>query len=215
MLRKALISAIAVNLACGSVLAADLYIDDTVAPTVSVTDWTGFYAGLHLGLGQTVIYYDEMEEIFEPEGLLAGVQAGGNWQHESFVLGVEGDISWSGLSAPLNEEGDINDDINASIDWLATLRGRAGFDLNGVMPYVTGGLAASGLTFDDDGDVYSETLTGYVLGSGLEAKVDENWSIKAEYLYANLGETAYPEIDEDERNDIEVHIVRFGLNYAF
>jgi outer membrane immunogenic protein len=120
------------------------------------------------------------------------------------------------------------------------------------MVYATGGFAWA----DVDGDLTvtvledgkepfdelsgaseSNTHTGWTLGGGVEALVGERWSIKAEYLYAYLGEQSYsfpgqkvkrdgsvkkidfgegpedPPVDEFNDVDLELHTFKIGLNY--
>ena len=70
---------------------------------------------------------------------------GYNWQQGSFVYGLEGDWSWIGARTSYLLPG-INGggaDLSSSFDlnWLATLRGRAGLALDATLVYVTGGAA--------------------------------------------------------------------------
>lgn len=198
-------------------VAADLVIEQPVIYSdTAVSDWSGFYAGVHVGYGWSDIQIEaDEEEYWRTEGWLLGAQAGANWQHGSFVLGLEGDIAWSGVEGPEDQEGTIDEESVARYDWLTTIRGRAGFDLGGVMPYLTAGLAAASITYSDSGiEQFSGTETGYVLGAGVEAMLDDNWSVKGEYLYANFGANAYDDVDEDA-DDVVLHTVRLGLNYSF
>ncbi|MNY46563.1 hypothetical protein D3C86_1817520 [compost metagenome] len=98
------------------------------------------------------------------------------------------------------------------------------------MVYATGGLAyghtESVLTGSIDtlqvASIKSETKTGWVVGGGVEYALNDNWTIKSEYLYANLGTAALysgdfgiPGSDLSFSNDIAFHTARIGLNYAF
>jgi outer membrane immunogenic protein len=94
----------------------------------------------------------------------------------------------------------------AKIDWFGTVRGRIGYVWgNGdVLSYVTGGLAYSKVELDDgvlgglisgllpftlgQGIGHSQINTGWTVGSGIEGKLlIPGWTLKAEYLYVDLG----------------------------
>jgi outer membrane immunogenic protein len=69
----------------------------------------------------------------------------------------------------------------------------------------------------------SSTKTGWTVGAGAEYAITNNWTVKAEYLYANFGrnKTAsgffLPGVATAVNNtsSINVNIVRVGVNYKF
>ncbi|MGE9268982.1 MAG: outer membrane protein [Verrucomicrobiales bacterium] len=83
-----------------------------------------------------------------------------------------------------------------TLDHLATLRLRAGYLVTDrTLVYLTGGLAYGDPEYqfnsnnpnrvssgDNDGDF------GFVLGAGLETRLNQNWSLTLEYLYTNFGD---------------------------
>ena len=105
--------------------------------------------------------------------------------------------------------------ISAGVNWLGTFRARLGYAVApGVLVYGTGGLAFGGVQAsanhwtaattqdtEDDGDVavsaaqpmapgfanYSALKAGWAAGGGVEWMFRENWSLRAEGLYYNLG----------------------------
>jgi opacity protein-like surface antigen len=120
--------------------------------------------------------------------------------------------------------------------WFGTLRLRAGFNPTpDWLLYATGGLAVGeskySFSFSQPGAAAipaptayslssSKTQVGYALGGGAEVKLNRNWSIKAEYLYVDLGKHTItaPDIDGDPFTvsfRVRDHIARLGLNYAF
>jgi outer membrane immunogenic protein len=154
-------------------------------------------------------------------GIEAGPQVGCNWQTGDFVFGGEADIQWTNLNNRVDANfGPITaanaaftiaphtEHVTSRLDWLSTVRARAGIAVEGVLLYVTGGLAIGGLQSDTAvtfgtfpvlpvfnaanhlGSI-STTRTGWVAGVGGEYAIDANWSIKAEYLYVDLGSYAY------------------------
>ena len=181
-------------------------------------------------------------------GFIGGGQAGYNWQSGRFVGGIEGDIQWVGindsvfvnrpLAAPL--VGNIIHGETDKNDWLGTLRARAGVTVTpSFLVYATGGLAvgrirsATTVAFTAAGDTYvgtnDETRVGWTVGGGGEWMIAPQWSIKAEYLYVDLGKSTYtdacitpavcaafaqPPTYQTELR-VHEHIARVGLNYHF
>ena len=56
-----------------------------------------------------------------------------------------------------------------------------------------------------------KTRIGWTLGAGLEYAMWSNWSVKLEYLYADLGKASFGGTDVE----FKTSIVRAGLNYRF
>ena len=130
-----------------------------------------------------------------------------------------------------------------SIKWLATARGRVGWVApNGSLWYATGGAAwghvdqtltlvattaflapgASGMA------TFGQDRFGWTIGAGVETPVWDRWSVKAEYLYVDLGtvtnsfsapldtsQLPQTTISTTSVSAIRDHIVRFGVNYHF
>ena len=179
-----------------------------------------------------------------PKGGLFGVQAGYNFQvAKNWLLGVEGDWQWMGGKdrVCLGECGFGNnfDDalvVETSVNWLATIRGRAGFIQNDFLWYVTGGGAWAQVKqtvtgFDADVTLNpigaltrSTTKGGWTVGGGVETAFAPNWTAKLEYLYVDLGTVSSRGIIPLNGNagfiagaDTKVteNIVRVGVNYKF
>jgi outer membrane immunogenic protein len=178
-------------------------------------------------------------------GFTGGLQAGYNWQRDRIVWGIEGDINYLGINdgssidrpvaAPL-----VGTFIHSETDkmsWLGTFRGRVGVTATpSFLLYGTGGLAfgqvksVTAISFTTTTDAYAgaldDTKVGWTLGVGGEWIVAPKWSIKAEYLYVDLGKAGYnnacftavctgfappPSYQTDLR--VRENIVRVGLNY--
>jgi outer membrane immunogenic protein len=96
---------------------------------------------------------------------VAGGQVGFNIQRGSVVAGIETDLD----SVTANGGG-----------YTGTARGRLGLAVDRLLFYGTGGYAYAGSActgcFAD----------GWVAGTGVEYKLDKNWSIKGEYLHAEF-----------------------------
>jgi outer membrane immunogenic protein len=145
-----------------------------------------------------------------------------------------------------------SDAYTQKIDWFGTVRARAGYASGLWMVYATGGFAYGdvkrsgttvGSTVNTNGNIVnqfagsysvSSTKAGWTVGAGAESKLGYNspWSIKAEYLYIDLGSnsdtfnTLFTQagggavvgtvagIRTDTSHNRE-HIVRVGVNYSF
>jgi outer membrane immunogenic protein len=180
------------------------------------------------------------------KGVIGGGQIGYNWQLASrAVIGLEADLQGSGLKGSDDQvfspaTFDVTGtDLTKSIEWFGTVRGRVGYL---VAPqwllYATGGFAygqtRTSFTTTDltTGCVPGGTLcaagsssslrTGWTAGAGVEAQFAPNWSIKAEYLYVDLGTLAmniptftFPAIAFNTSVSFREQIARVGLNYRF
>ena len=59
--------------------------------------------------------------------------------------------------------------------------------------------------------------SGYAIGAGIEYAFTNNISVKAEYLFSQLGEKTYFAADPTfaNRSGLDVSMVRAGINYRF
>ncbi|WP_247642898.1 outer membrane protein [Brucella abortus] len=175
-------------------------------------------------------------------GFVGGVQAGYNWQlANGLVLGGEADFQGSTVKSKLvgngnlsdigvagNLSGDESSVLETKVQWFGTVRARLGFTpTERLMVYGTGGLAygkvKTQLSAYGDGEFSagnSKTKAGWTLGAGVEYAVTNNWTLKSEYLYTDLGKRSFNYIDEENvninmENKVNFHTVRLGLNYKF
>jgi outer membrane immunogenic protein len=93
------------------------------------------------------------------------------------------------------------------------VRGRIGYaGWGNLMPYITGGAAFAKMEVDAGAaGSDNDTKVGWTLGAGLEYAMFSNWSVKIEYLYADLGTYSIGGADID----YTTNIVRAGINYRF
>ncbi|MET4041207.1 outer membrane protein [Bradyrhizobium sp. RT6a] len=177
-----------------------------------------------------------------------GFTAGYNWQVNHAVLGLEGDINYFGFKGgasgsalyPCCAPTGFTVSSSVSADWLATIRGRIGFLAAPTwLLYATGGAAIAevkgNFIFTDTFSAASEsaairdTRLGWTAGVGTEYAFGGGWSLKAEYLYVDLGRasatstnltsfaggTANPSNVYTHSVDLKSNIVRVGVNYKF
>jgi outer membrane immunogenic protein len=176
-------------LACagGSAAAADLppYQPARAPLYAPVYNWTGFYLGINGGGGWGTSQWDGVDK-FDLSGGLIGGTVGYNWQVNQLVLGAEGDIDWSGIKGSTTVL--CPGGCETRNQWLATVRGRLGYAWDRFLPYLTAGLAAGDINATRPGlPAGKSTNAGWTVGAGLEVGVVPNVSVKAEYLYVDLG----------------------------
>ena len=203
----------------GSAFAADMGLPmKAPAPApIPYASWQGFYIGGLVGAARLNASCTEVANgsAFGPcgsanpgpvsavnsaTGLLAGVEVGYDWQQRYFVYGVAADWTWTNLKhTTRGGTGSTITTFQSKVDWLASFRGRMGLAVDDTLVYVTGGLAlgelkSSTTEVDSSGTTgnYSSLSTvkvGWVAGVGAEHKFNQNWSVKGEFLYYDLGRT--------------------------
>jgi outer membrane immunogenic protein len=180
-------------------------------------NWSGFYLGANGGGGWGTSTWDSAGS-FNVSGGVAGGTLGGNWQLGHAVLGVEGDADWSSLKGSTTSPG-CPAGCTTSNDWLATVRGRAGYAFDRVMPYVTGGLALGDIKAATPGLAgASQTNAGWTAGGGVEFALTNNWTAKAEYLHVDLGNMNCGfNCGPTASNNVSLKsdVVRGGVNFRF
>ena len=152
----------------------------TVNQPLNAYSWAGPYLGGNLGYAWGSVDNNPTK----PSGFAGGVQAGYNFQTGPWVFGIEGDIQASGAEQTFAP-------WKFSNPWFGTVRGRAGYALNNVLFYGTGGLAFGELRATTFGLTESNTNAGWTLGVGAEMGFAPNWSAKVEYLYVDLANSNF------------------------
>lgn len=171
----------------------------------SLFNWTGFYLGVHGGYG----WGTSGGSGTNPDGFVGGVQAGYNYQFSpNGVVGFETDISASAIDGK-------NNGVKFSTDYLGTIRGRAGYTIDRVMLYVTGGAAYGQGDLNVGGLSNNQFHWGWTIGGGIEAMVTPNVSARLEYLYVDLAKETYGSVLGPVSVGYNTNLVRGGLNYRF
>jgi outer membrane immunogenic protein len=188
-------------------------------------------------------YFDSLTPTtYHPQGVAGGVQGGCKLQAGNFVAGFEADADWlSGtfartVVAPANPvflpAGTfLSNETKAT--FLGTVRARVGVAVNRMLLFVTGGAAFGTVnTTDSLGTIFGIATTsttakriGWTVGGGIESALTDNWLLRAEYLYVDLGKfdaamqcTAFfcPDpADSVVHHKYTDHIVRAGISYKF
>ena len=213
-----------------SALAAD---PPTKSPNdvAAIGTWTGFYAGVHGGMGWGTSRFDDptVPTAFNnieasSNGPLAGGQIGANLQRGNFVYGVELDGSWALVRG--NASRTVPTVIAASSQLtkfraLATATARLGYTQGPWLVYgkVGGAWADVKITarFTPDLTEYGQSWYGVATGTGVEVAFMRNVSAKVEYnfLYFPIEEMLWSNPTTPTSIDHYIHVVKAGINVRF
>ncbi len=182
----------------GSASAADMPVK-ALAP--AVWSWAGPYVGLNAGAAWRNTTFTNpdafgtisVDPIWTDHGtsFIGGVQIGYNWQTANWVYGLEADFDGAGGTSSAVLVGGPT--ASSRMDWLSTVRGRAGMLVSPqLLAYVTGGVALA--QFSDHwgfpgfpGFSTNEVRFGWTGGGGLEYMISPRWTVRIEGLYADFG----------------------------
>lgn len=184
-----------------------------VAPAftaVPIFTWTGFYVGAHAGYAFGTTRSTGAGGFNDPDGFIGGGQIGYNYQIDRFVVGLEADISGTDIKS--RGPGVGFGASKATVDYLGTVRLRAGYAIDRFLPYLTGGLAYGGSNVRIPGVGSKDSTTvGWTLGGGVEYAFTNNWTARIEGLYVDLPR----ETVGTAKVGHEFGVVRAGVNYKF
>jgi outer membrane immunogenic protein len=229
------------------------------APALApVFSWTGFYAGLNAGYGfgrnnATTIGtpgFLALAPVEVPnslrvggDGFVGGGQVGYNAQFGQVVVGLEADLqyAWGGRASSFVGPLGVITSAGRDDGYLGTVRARLGFAADRFLIYATGGLAygsfdtalAVGTAAGAGGPLWGgssdSVRAGWAAGAGVEYAITNNWTVKLEGLYYDLGRktiTAGPlnaaaagfgggGVAYQARVQNNGTILRAGVNYKF
>lgn len=167
--------------------------------------WKSLYTGGHIGVGS------------DQNGISGGALVGHNWQVKKIVYGVEADVA----SLSGDKKGTVgNASFSSDSDWTASVRGRVGYLISpDTLLYATAGVAWTNLdtTVTSNGTRrrYSDTVTGFIIGGGVETQLDKDWSARIEYLYTKSQGITVKTDDAAVEFDPDLHTVRLAFVYRF
>jgi outer membrane immunogenic protein len=220
------------------------------APPAQVFSWTGCYIGGNAGgifndssatsnptiPGQP--FGDNANSFsFDNADFTAGVVYGCNSQlTRNFVFGLDSDFNWSGISESTSFAHGASGGrpaytgtLSQDLDWFSTTRVRLGWAQDQWMIFAAGGLASGKIKSSyADIDAAGRTFTGsdstwkygWTIGGGLEYALSQNWFLRGEYMYIDLGKTNYQSLSNTPASgtwltevDTKAHVARVALTY--
>ena len=150
-------------------------------------DWTGGYAGLSVGASDI-----STDTGLDGDGSLYGAHIGYDYDFGSYVMGAELDYQAADI--------DVGDGA-ATIDSVARLKLRAGYDAGRTLVYLTGGAAKADTSLGD--------ADGWLAGVGVDYKVTENVALGMELLHHRFDDAA------DSGIDVEANTLSLRASYRF
>jgi len=176
------------------------------APTQS---WAGFKAGLSVGyLTYTPTWTDTDYDwnggslSYSKRKLAPSIHVGWDDQAGSLVYGAELDYTFASAKRDViysNYAGGGTPNVfyNNELKSVATLRGRVGLAAGDGLVYATAGFAkatsdhafVNTSSVNDNFPTFHNDHTGFVYGLGVEHRLTQLLSIRAEYLHMNIPET--------------------------
>jgi opacity protein-like surface antigen len=183
-------------------------------------DWTGIYAGIFVGAGQTdnrIVDIDGFANWGNPgstldyddDGFVGGVLVGRKFEIGGMPLRIEIDGTFGDLSANTNRldpEG-LDETAATKFRWIATARGGIEQTLGPVTVFASGGVAAARIYNSvtdidfgpniprhidrDDSFRGSSTRIGWVIGLGVEAPLADAWTLRLEGSYLDFGRSKH------------------------
>ena len=249
--------ALAGTLVTGSALAADMPMK---APEAPAYQWGGCYLGVNVGGGASGTNFGSVVDPgtylaagdaatvagsggggANADGILAGAQAGCNFQSGTLVYGLEGDFDYFHTDPQFNNNTNTLANGNAfaiaqslTTNFLATVRPRIGIAADRNLGYITGGAAFTSVSYTTsyvDANTppgtgtasASRALVGWTAGAGWEYAWTDHWTVRAEYLLASFPTTnalgtiagAGGTNTLHGSTDLVIQLVRAGVNFKF
>ena len=203
------------------------------APAIAspVYDWSGFYVGASVGVGQAVndTTLGGLLNVngITGDGILGELNAGYDHDFGNFVAGLMVDGNYSGIKANnllfLPIPG-----VKSSLksDYGFDILGRVGMKVNpSTLAYVLGGYSwahfKAGISAGGGGPSlsYGWGSSGYSVGGGLETAVTANTTLGIEYRYAQFSDkdlsAGFGAPPGSFKVEPSSHTVRVGLKYKF
>lgn len=206
-------------------------------------NWNGLYLGLNAGFARGSSAFDASDlaqagftspltiEGLGANGAAFGFTGGYNSQMGALLLGIEADwmltTSRSDLpfAANIAPFGAVTGTLGTEIDWMSSLRLRAGFSIERALVYGTAGITVARAK----GELYVQTgggtvnwvdralLAGFTYGGGLEYALTPSWSVKAEFLHTYLTDSMFSSATANVpvSGRVDIYNLRGGLNFRF
>jgi outer membrane immunogenic protein len=217
---RTLLAAAALLSVAASAQAADLYpgsTKDAPASSYTANTWTGFY----VGAGVTGNFVDHVlsnpsgSTVFDglaAQGVGGSFFGGVNYQVQRIVFGVEGNFDLSNADTSLIAS---DDEVRLALNhtWGVTARGGV---LATPQTLIYGKVGYGGAEFEAKGTIVSTknattySSEGMIAGGGIETRIWENFTIRAEYSWLGLDSKT---IEDAAKFDTDIQTVKLGVSY--
>jgi len=154
-------------------------------------------------------------------GIGGGFMVGYDWApfFDNWTVGAVADASFGNWGESFGP----NNGNEIDVDFLVTMRGRVGYWVQPhLMPYFTAGIAWQGTTFHNPPRTstsatavnvinFSNTMTGWTIGGGLDWTLAHAITLNAEYLFADFGTWEFTQATGKFTVPITTQQVRLGV----
>jgi outer membrane immunogenic protein len=185
-------------------------------PDMRQVNFTGFYVNPLLGF-QTVSFAGRGgRSLKDAGGVTLGAEAGYNWQSGSFVAGPAADISYAFMKGKGRVDAPLG--LRTEVDAFGSVRGRAGFSVDRLFFYATGGFAWAHAEVGSRALNLSNQriLTGWTAGAGVEYAWSPVSSLRIEYRRMTLGAGSFRALSQvRDKAGLDMDIVNIGFAYRF
>ena len=159
------------------------------------------------------------EQGYDADGALVSLVLGHDYASSGpWVFGAVLDVSAGNERGTIELGGPVI--FKVKQEWEASLRGRAGYKMEGFMPYATAGITyasfetqyrqlALPFLVTDSQDV------GWTIGAGVDVPVNDRWTLVAEYRYTDYGDDIDASGVIDGPYEISSGQLYLGANYRF
>ncbi len=185
---------------------------DMAAPVAgSAYDWSGFYAGAHIGVADGHIRATDVQQpsggfftdlvpagtegfSFHDTNIAGGVHAGYQFQSGQFVFGGEATWTATGIDKTITSPYFPDSDTETGkLKHYATVVGRVGYAFDRFLVYAKGGYAGGEVGFrarDNNALVTYEQNdwhNGYAVGAGIDYALTDKLVLGVDYTHIDLG----------------------------
>lgn len=169
-------------------------------------DWSGIYAGAHVGVSN-----DGFPNPFSNKtGWSLGGQVGTNFQSGMFVYGAEMDASFSN-----GTRYNIANGAQLERSFDAAAKARAGVALDRTLVYGTAGYGVTKFTPKHNVSSGDNWEGGLLLGAGVEQAISDKVSGKIEYNHVGYGKVRSVVGGVKQSDELDSNTLKAGLNYRF
>ncbi|MDO6963720.1 outer membrane protein [Rhizobium alvei] len=207
---KTLAATVLIAGAAGFAHAADAIDEVPVAPEANdVVTAPGGWDGAYVG-GKATYQWGKVKSgaDYDAQGLGAGLYGGYNMQNGQIVYGGEADLNYSGIDA-------THAGVTTKQRLNGSVRGRIGYDLEPALVYGTAGLAATNLKASDATSSTDKNLLGLTVGAGVETKITESITARAEYRFNNYQTQTFNLDSGATDRGLKEHQINLGLGVRF
>ena len=220
MFRSIVLGAAGAAAMIASASATDLYSPAEPVPVrgapyiyAPLENWAGFYVGLNGGYSffdprfveraGVNAFWGQPGDRFKTDAYngFGGGQVGYNFQNGRLVYGLEGIFDGIGADNSVRSPRIPGDYFRTQISEFGAITGRLGYAFGGTLVYTKVGYAIADMTLRGrNGPTFfssDDTLSGFVVGGGVEFQIAPRWVLGIDYNYLDFGSESFQASDNN------------------